>query len=197
MENIIVATRNKGKIKEIRELLRGIDCEILTMDEAGFREEIPEDGLAFEENALIKATAIQRAAGGIVIADDSGLEIDFLNNAPGIYTARFLGKDASDADRCQGILKLMEGVPDEYRGARFVCCAAIATKDGTETFRGVLDGRIAHEAAGSNGFGYDPIFWVPEYGKTLAQLDSDTKNMISHRGKAFKKVYERIRELAG
>lgn len=196
LKRIIVATRNRGKLKEIRELLEGCGCKILSMDEAGIHEDIAENGLTFEENALIKARAIRRITGDIVLADDSGLEIDFLNNAPGIYTARFLGKDARDEDRWNAILKLMDGVPEQYRGARFVCCAAVVSEDGEKTVTGVLEGRIANEAAGSNGFGYDPIFLVPEYGRTLAQLDSDTKNSISHRGRAFRKVAELIKELA-
>lgn len=196
MKRIIVATRNRGKLKEIRELLEGCGCKILSMDEAGIHEDIAENGLTFEENALIKARAIRRITGDIVLADDSGLEIDFLNNAPGIYTARFLGKDARDEDRWNAILKLMDCVPEQYRGARFVCCAAVVSEDGEKTVTGVLEGRIANEAAGSNGFGYDPIFLVPEYGRTLAQLDSDTKNSISHRGRAFRKVAELIKELA-
>lgn len=196
MKRIIVATRNRGKLKEIRELLEGCGCKILSMDEAGIHEDIAENGLTFEENALIKARAIRRITGDIVLADDSGLEIDFLNNAPGIYTARFLGKDTRDEDRWNAILKLMDGVPEQYRGARFVCCAAVVSEDGEKTVTGVLEGRIANEAAGSNGFGYDPIFLVPEYGRTLAQLDSDTKNSISHRGRAFRKVAELIKELA-
>ncbi len=195
MIRVIIATRNKGKMQEIRKLLEGTDCEILSMDEAGIHKDIEENGLTFDENAIIKAKVIRRITGGIVLADDSGLEVDFLNRAPGVYTARFLGDDARDCDRCQGLLRLMEGVPDEYRGARFVCSAAIATDDGEMTVKGVLEGRIARHAAGSNGFGYDPVFWVPQYGKTLAQLDSDIKNMISHRGKAFRAVAERIREL--
>lgn len=196
LKRIIVATRNRGKLKEIRKLLEGCGCKILSMDEAGIHEDIAENGLTFEENALIKARAIRRITGDIVLADDSGLEIDFLNNAPGIYTARFLGKDARDEDRWNAILKLMDGVPEQYRGARFVCCAAVVSEDGEKTVTGVLEGRIANEAAGSNGFGYDPIFLVPEYGRTLAQLDSDTKNSISHRGRAFRKVAELIKELA-
>jgi XTP/dITP diphosphohydrolase len=197
LKRVIIATRNRGKIQEIKNLLQGTDCEVLSMDEAGIHKDITEDGLTFDENALIKAVAIQRITGGIVLADDSGLEVDFLNHAPGIYTARFLGEGAQDADRCCGLLKLMEGIPDEYRSARFVCSAAIATGDGELTVRGVLEGRIALRAAGSNGFGYDPVFLVPQYGKTLAQLDSELKNRISHRGKAFREIAERIKELTG
>jgi XTP/dITP diphosphohydrolase len=195
MKRVIIATRNTGKIQEIKKLLEGADCEVLSMDEAGIHGSIDEDGATFDENALIKAKAIRRVTGDIVIADDSGLEVDFLNHAPGVYTARFLQDKARYTDRCRGLLKLMEGVPDEYRGARFVCSAALVTGDGDITVRGVLEGRIALQAAGSNGFGYDPVFLVPQYGKTLAQLDSDVKNRISHRGKAFRAVAERIREL--
>lgn len=194
MKTLIIATRNQGKIREIKELLHETDYQVLSMGEAGIDQEIAEDGMTFEENALIKARAIFRITGGIVLADDSGLEVDFLNQAPGVFTARFLGNHAPDADRCRGLLKLLEGVPDPYRKARFVCTAALVSKDGETTVRGVLEGAIAHQAAGSNGFGYDPIFWVPEYGMTLAQLDSETKNRISHRGNAFRAIAKHLRE---
>lgn len=194
MKTLIIATRNQGKIREIKELLHETDYQVLSMGEAGIDQEIAEDGMTFEENALIKARAIFRITGGIVLADDSGLEVDFLNQAPGVFTARFLGNHAPDADRCRGLLKLLEGVPDPYRKARFVCTAALVSKDGETTVRGVLEGAIAHQVAGSNGFGYDPIFWVPEYGMTLAQLDSETKNRISHRGNAFRAIAKHLRE---
>lgn len=195
MKTLIIATKNKGKIREIKELLEGTPWEIRSMAEAGFDQDIVEDGETFEENALIKARAIHRITGGIVLADDSGLEVDFLNQAPGIYTARFLGEHAQDVDRCRGLLSLLDGVSDPYRKARFVCSAAIVSGEGEMTVRGALEGEIALQAAGTNGFGYDPIFWVPEYGKTLAQLDSETKNRISHRGKAFRKVAEYLKQM--
>lgn len=195
MKTLVIATKNKGKIREIKELLEGTPWEILSMDEAGIDLDIVEDGTTFEENALIKARAIRKMTGGVVLADDSGLEVDFLNQAPGIYTARFLGEHAQDADRCRAMLRLLEGVPDPYRKARFVCSAAIVSDQIETTVRGVLEGQVAWQAAGTNGFGYDPIFWVPEYGMTLAQLDSETKNLISHRGKAFRAVADRLRQI--
>jgi len=195
LKTLIIATKNKGKIREIKELLEGTPWEIRSMGEAGIDLDIVEDGTTFEENALIKAKAIRKITGGVVLADDSGLEVDFLNQAPGIYTARFLGEHAPDADRCRGLLRLLDGVPDPYRKARFVCSAAIVSEHLEMTVRGVLEGQIAWQAAGANGFGYDPIFWVPEYGMTLAQMDSETKNRISHRGKAFRAVAERLKQL--
>lgn len=195
LKRLIIATRNRGKIKEFKELFQGTGWQVISMDEAGIDEEIVEDGMTFDENALIKARAVQRITGDIVLADDSGLEVDFLNRAPGIYTSRFLQDHTQYAERYQALLRLLEGVPDPYRKARFVCSVAVAAGDQELTVRGVLDGRIAQRAAGSNGFGYDPVFWVPQYGKTLAELDSETKNQISHRGKAFRAVASRIREI--
>lgn len=195
MKRLIIATKNKGKLQEIKEILTGLELEIISMAEAGIDREIEENGMSFDENALIKATAIQRITGDMVLADDSGLEVDFLNQAPGIYTARFLGVHAHDMERYRGLLRLLEGVPDPYRKARFVSAVAVVSNDRKLTVKGVLDGKIARQAAGNNGFGYDPVFLVPEYGKTLAELNTDIKNRISHRGKALRAIAQRLKEL--
>lgn len=184
MTRLIIATKNKGKVREIKELLNGYDFEVLSQTEAGVDVDVLEDGSSFEENSLIKARAIHALSGGMVVADDSGIEIDFLNGAPSIYSARFLG-GVTDTQRNIGVLALLEGIPDEYRTAQFRCVASMVTDTDAMTFHGNMEGRITHNPQGENGFGYDPIFYIPEYQKTVAQLDSDTKNLISHRGKAF------------
>ena len=191
MKRLIVATNNSEKMKEINTLLDGCGYKILSLKDAGIDIDIEENGKSFEENSLIKARTIHKLTGDMVIADDSGLEIDFLNGAPGIYSARFLGYDY--VLRNKGILALMEGIPQEYRSARFRCVASFVTDKLELTFHGTIEGSIAFEALGDNGFGYDPIFFVPEYGKTIAQLDSDIKNKISHRGKAFKLLAEKLK----
>jgi len=191
MKNIIIATKNKGKVEEIKSLLAGCSFRVLSLKDVGIDIDIEETGSTFEENSLIKARAIQRLSGEIVIADDSVLEIDYLGGAPGIYSARFLG-EISDEKRCQGVLSLMNGVPDEFRNARFRCAASIVKDKKEMTFFGVLEGKISFSAKGNNGFGYDPIFYVPQYKKTLAQLDESIKNSISHRGKAFELVAKEL-----
>ena len=202
----IFATGNEGKMRESREILKDMDAEILSMKEAGIEIDIEENGSTFEENAEIKARAVAaavrmtagenaaaRTAAGetpddiIVLADDSGLEIDYLDKAPGIYSARFAGEDTSyDVKNCI-LLDKLEGIPEEERTARFVCAVAAAFPDGSvETVRGTIEGSIAQEMLGENGFGYDPIFYVPEYGCTTAQMDPDKKNELSHRGNALR-----------
>lgn len=191
MERLIFATGNQDKMKEIRMILADSGYEILSMKEAGIEADIVEDGKTFEENAVIKAKAISKLAGCLVLADDSGLEVDAMNGAPGIYSARFEGVDTPYSIKNKIIMDKLEGLPEEERTARFVCAIAAAWPDGRiETRRGTIEGRIAHEPAGENGFGYDPIFYVPEYGKTTAQLDPEEKNKISHRGKALRMIKE-------
>lgn len=187
---VIFATKNKNKMKEIREILAGKDYEILSMEEAGIDIDVVEDGSTFEENALIKSRAIRDyAKDAIVLSDDSGLEIDYLNGAPGIYSARFEGEDTPYSIKNQIILNKLEGVPDEDRTARFVCAVAAAFPDGTEqVVRGTIEGMIGYESAGDNGFGYDPIFFVPEYRCTTAEMTPEQKNEISHRGKALRMI---------
>lgn len=193
---IVFATGNENKMKEIRMILADLNMEILSMKEAGVEIDIVEDGMSFEENAEIKARAVSRVlTNDIVLADDSGLEIDYLDKAPGIYSARFAGEDTSYDIKNRIFLDRLEGVPDEERTARFVCAVAAVFPDGTsETVRETIEGKIAHEITGDNGFGYDPIFYVPEYGCTTAEMTAEQKNELSHRGKALrsmKKILER------
>lgn len=184
---ILFATGNENKMKEIRMILSDLGMPIQSMKEAGIDVDIVEDGSTFEENAIIKATAIAKMTGGIVLADDSGLEIDYLNKEPGIYSARYAGVDTSYDIKNRMLLDRLEGVPDEKRTARFVCVIACAFPDGTvETARGTIEGIIGHEIAGENGFGYDPIFYLPEYQCTTAELEPEKKNELSHRGKALR-----------
>lgn len=193
MEKLIFATGNKDKMKEIRMILADSGYEILSMKEAGIDIDIVEDGKTFEENAIIKATAISKVANCLVLADDSGLEVDAMDKAPGIYSARFEGVDTPYSVKNKIIMDRLEGLPEEERTARFVCAIAAAWPDGrVETRRGTIEGVIAHEEAGENGFGYDPIFYVPEFGMTTAQLSPEQKNEISHRGKALKMIKEVI-----
>lgn len=185
---IVFATGNENKMEEIRMILSDLGMPVFSMKELGIEADIVEDGISFEENAEIKVRAIARLLpDDIVLADDSGLEIDYLDKAPGIYSARFAGEDTSyDVKNCI-LLDKLEGVPDEERTARFVCAVAAAFPDGTvETVCGTIEGMIAQEMLGENGFGYDPIFYVPEYGCTTAQMDQDKKNRLSHRGKALR-----------
>ncbi len=191
MKRLIFATGNENKMKEIRMILADCGYEILSMKEAGIDVDIVEDGKTFEENAAIKATAIAKIAGCVVLADDSGLEVDAMDKAPGIYSARWQGEDTPYTIKNQMIIDNLKDVPEEKRTARFVCAIAAAFPDGrVETRRGTIEGVIAHEIAGENGFGYDPIFYVPEYGKTTAELSPEEKNEISHRGKALRMIRE-------
>ena len=193
---IIFATGNKDKMKEIRQILADLGMEIISMKDAGVDINIVEDGMSFEENAEIKARSVSRVlTNDIVLADDSGLEIDYLDKAPGIYSARFAGEDTSYDIKNRIFLDRLEGVPDEERTARFVCAVAAVFPDGTsETVRETIEGRIAHEPAGENGFGYDPIFYVPEYECTTAEMSAELKNELSHRGKALRSMKRILEE---
>ena len=184
---MIFATGNENKMKEIREILGALPLEILSMKEAGVSADIVEDGKTFEENALIKARAICKLAGEMVLADDSGLEIDYLNKEPGIYSARYMGEDTSYHIKNKSLIDRLEGVPDEKRTARFVCAIAAVFPVGKElVVRGTVEGIIGYEEKGENGFGYDPIFYLPERGCTTAELPPEEKNSISHRGNALR-----------
>ena len=185
---IIFATGNENKMKEIRMILADLGMPILSMKEAGIDVDVVEDGRTFEENALIKATEIAKLTENcIVLADDSGLEIDYLNKEPGIYSARYAGENTSYDIKNNLLLERLAGVPDEKRTARFVCAIAAAFPDGTtEVVRGTIEGIIGHEIAGENGFGYDPIFYLPQYGLTTAQISPELKNELSHRGNALR-----------
>ncbi|MCF0228789.1 MAG: XTP/dITP diphosphatase [Parasporobacterium sp.] len=188
---VIMATSNANKVKEIQQMLEGTDIEIVSLKEAGIVMDVEETGTTFAENAALKAEAVRDASGTTAIADDSGLVIDYLGGAPGIYSSRFMGEDTSYDIKNNAIIEKLNGVPDEERSARFVCAVAIAFPDGhTETAEGIFEGRIAYEPAGCGGFGYDPIFYLPERGCTSAELTAEEKNAISHRGKAIKKAVE-------
>ena len=190
-KKLIFATGNEGKMREIRHILGDMDYEILSMKEAGVDVDIVEDGETFEENAIIKARTVMEATGCLTLADDSGLEIDFLNKEPGVLSARYMGENTSYRIKNHILLDRLHGVPAAVRSARFVCAIAAAFPDGRiETRQATIEGRIADEPAGENGFGYDPIFYVPELGKTTAQLSEEEKNAISHRGKALRMIKE-------
>ena len=191
---IIFATGNQDKMKEIRMILENLGIPVSSMKEAGIDVDIVEDGTTFEENAMIKAEAIAKLTEAIVLADDSGLEIDYLNKEPGIYSARYAGTDTSYEIKNNLLLQRLEGVPDEKRTARFVCAIAAAFPDGTmKTVRAAMEGRIGYKESGENGFGYDPIFYLPEYGCTSAELSMEEKNKISHRGKALRAIKDELR----
>lgn len=202
MDKVIFATGNAHKMIEIRQILADLGMEILSQKEAGIVADIIEDGSSFEENAVIKASGIAEIAhkipgyeGAIVLADDSGLEIDYLNKEPGIYSARYMGEDTSYDIKNQNLIDRLNGVEDEKRTARFVCAIAAAFPDGTkEVVRGTMEGRIGHEIAGENGFGYDPIFYLPEYECTSAQLTPEKKNELSHRGEGLRMMRKIIEE---
>lgn len=193
-DKIIFATGNAGKMKEIRMIMADLNMEVQSMKEADIQAEIVEDGETFEENAKIKAQAIAqelkvRGEQAVVLADDSGLEIDYLNKEPGVYSARYMGEDTSYTIKNASLIQRLEGVPDEKRTARFVCVIAAVFPDGRvfET-RATIEGRIGYEEKGENGFGYDPIFYLPEYGMYSAELAPEEKNRISHRGKALEEM---------
>lgn len=199
---LIFATGNQGKMKEIRMVLSDLGVEILSMKEAGISVDIDENGETFEENALIKAREIAKyAEDAIVLADDSGLEIDYLNKEPGVHSSRFMGEDTSYEIKNQHILDLLQGVEEEKRSARFVCVISAVLPNGEEfVTRATIEGRIGHESRGGNGFGYDPIFYVPEFDCTTAELTLEQKNQISHRGKALeeiKKILQQSNVLSG
>ena len=198
MKRIVVATGNAHKVREIGEIVAETKFSVpmVSMKEAGIEADIVEDGETFEENALCKVRAVRRAldargegADTVVLADDSGLVIDVLGGEPGIHSARYLGEETPHAEKNKDILRRMKDVPEEKRAARFVCAVALSFPDGEEkTVRGVMEGRIAHETKGANGFGYDPVFFLPERNCTSAELAPEEKNRISHRGQAFREA---------
>ena len=199
MQKIIFATGNAGKMKEIKMILSGLtaageEVEILSMKEAGIELWIEENGKSFAENALIKAKAVAgEAHGALVLADDSGLEIDDLNKEPGIYSARYLGENTPYSEKNKNLIARLKGVKEEERTARFVCAIACVLPDGNElATEATIEGRIGYAEKGKNGFGYDPIFMVPSYGKSTAELTEEEKNKISHRGKALRAMKEKL-----
>lgn len=195
METIIFATKNKGKIKEINAILADMDVEVVSMEDAGITFDVVEDGTSFEENAMKKAVQIMEIGNKITLSDDSGLEIDYMDKAPGIYSARFMGEETPYPQRFQAIFEKLEHVPKEKRTARFVSCIAAAFPDGRRLVSyDTVEGIIGWEVKGENGFGYDPIFFVPEKDKYMAELSPEEKNAISHRGKALRKMKEILKK---
>ena len=191
-KKLIVATKNKGKLKEIREILDGV--EVIGLCDLPLSLDIVEDGSTFEENALKKAEVLMRELSAPVLADDSGLEVDALGGRPGVFSARYAGENASDEDNMNKLLDELGNTPTDQRGARFVCVMCLVTPDGKHyTARGETKGRILNAPQGENGFGYDPIFFLPEYGCTSAELSMEEKNKISHRGKALQAIKEELR----
>lgn len=195
MKKIIVATGNEGKMEEIRQILGAEGITFSSLRDEGLEDvTIVEDGETFEENAVIKARKICDITGQMVLADDSGLEVDALDKAPGVYSARYMGEDTPYSVKNNHIIELLQKVEGDGRSARFVCVIACAFPDGnTITCRGVVEGQIGYEQKGENGFGYDPIFYVPELGCTTAELPPEEKNKISHRGRALTAMYERLK----
>ena len=195
------ATGNEGKMREIRDILADTGVEVISMKEAGIAVEIVEDGTTFEENALIKARAVSAAmmeADSVVLADDSGLVIDALGGEPGIFSARYMGEETSYEEKNENLIGRLDGVSDEKRTARFVCAIAAVLPDGREyTVQAAIEGRIGYEQRGEGGFGYDPIFFVPEFGKTTAEMTAEEKNRVSHRGKALEQMKEVLRKNEG
>lgn len=190
---IILASNNQNKLKEIREKVKDLDIEVISQKEAGFDFEVEETGSTFEENAIIKAEAIYKLVKKPVLAEDGGLEIDYLNGAPGVYSHRFAGENATDEDRRNKILTLLKDVPDKKRTARFKCVGCYIDEKGDKhIFEGIAEGKIGQESKGYNGFGYDPIF-VCEKGKSFAEISSAEKNSISHRGRMIEKFVEYLK----
>ena len=196
MTKIIFATGNAGKMREIRDIMADLDVELLSMKEAGIKLDIVEDGKTFEENALIKARAVSKEApGAIVMADDSGLEVDYLHKKPGIYSARYMGEDTSYHIKNANLISRLEGVPDEKRTARFVCAIAAVLPNGEVLHsEGTIEGIIGYEEQGENGFGYDPIFYLPQFGCSSAELEPEKKNELSHRGEGLRKMRKVLEE---
>lgn len=201
VERIVFATGNADKMREIRMIMEELGIDIQSIKEAKIDVDIVEDGNTFEENAMIKASAIaaelkMRGVNALVLADDSGLEIDYLNGEPGIYSARYMGEDTPYTVKNASFIKRLEGVPDEKRTARFVCAIAAVFPDGKSfVTRGTMEGRIGYEEKGANGFGYDPVFYLPEYGLYSAELAPEEKNSISHRGKALGEMKRVLQDL--
>ncbi len=190
---IIFATTNEGKLKEIRMIMSDLNVKIISLKEAGINVEIDENGSTFEENAIIKAKTISEITGEIVLADDSGLEVDYMGGAPGVFSARYLGEDTSYTVKNQTIIDNLKDAKGDERSARFTCAIAACLPDGKVlTTKASIEGLIGYEEKGNNGFGYDPILYVPEYKMTTAQMDSELKNRISHRGKALELMKEKL-----
>ncbi|MCC2126742.1 MAG: XTP/dITP diphosphatase [Lachnospiraceae bacterium] len=196
IEKMIFATGNEGKMREVRMILGDLGAEILSLKEAGIQAEAEENGTTFEENAVIKAKEIMEKTGALVLADDSGLEVDALNGEPGIYSARYMGHETSYHIKNKNLIERLEGKTGEERSARFVCAIAACFPDGRVlTTRGTMEGQIGYEEKGENGFGYDPIFYLPEYQCYSGELPLEEKNKLSHRGKALRLMKEQLEAL--
>ena len=196
MKEIVLASSNAGKVREVEMMMKDMGISVIPLSETSFVGEIEENGATFEENAVIKAKAVANVLNVPVLADDSGLEIDYLDKAPGIYSARYLGHDTPYSVKNKMILEKLDGVPDEERTARFVCSMALALPEGAVlTTTATMEGRIAYEIKGENGFGYDPIFYLPEFGMSSAEISPEQKNEISHRGKALRMMKDEIAKL--
>lgn len=196
MMKLIAATNNQKKLKEIKAIMSDTEIELLTLKGAGLDIEIEETGSTFEENALIKARTVAKLSGLCALSDDSGLMVDALNGEPGVYSARYAGEGASDEDLIKKLLDNMKSVPDDKRSARFVSVIAFCTPKGEHfTVRGECHGEIIRKPIGAGGFGYDPVFYIKEYGKTFAELEPEIKNQISHRGNALKVLKTRMNEI--
>ncbi|MCI8430169.1 MAG: RdgB/HAM1 family non-canonical purine NTP pyrophosphatase [Lachnospiraceae bacterium] len=196
IDRIIFATGNEGKMKEVRMILEDLEIEVLSLKEAGIAAAVEENGSTFEENAVLKATEIMKRSGGIVLADDSGLEVDALNKEPGIHSARYMGYDTSYHIKNQNIINRLKGKNGAERSARFVCAIAAALPDGRVLVtKGTMEGEIGYEERGENGFGYDPIFYLPEYGCYSGELPLEIKNSLSHRGKALQLMKDELQKL--
>lgn len=194
-KRIVFATGNAGKVKEIQMILADLGLEVVSMKEAGISIDVEENGSTYEENALIKARAVAALTDDLVMADDSGLEVDALNKEPGIFSARYMGEDTPYSIKNAEIIKRLTGLTGEERHARFVCAIATVFPDGREvTTRATIEGQIGFEERGSHGFGYDPIFYVPQFDKTTAELTEEEKNQVSHRGKALELMKEELRK---
>lgn len=193
INRMIFATTNEGKMKEIRMIMADLGMEILSLKDLGIKVDIEENGTTFEENAIIKAKAICEMTGEMVLADDSGLEVDYMDKAPGVYSARYLGEDTPYSVKNQTIIDNLKDAKDEERSARFVCAIAAAFPDGKViTTRATVEGYIGYEEKGTNGFGYDPLLYVPEYKMTTGEMNPELKNKISHRGKALEMMKEKL-----
>lgn len=191
---LILASRNRKKLREIAELLTGLNVELVSAADFPQAPEVAETGQTFAENAALKAGTVAAVTGHWTVADDSGLAVDVLDGAPGVYSARYAGEQSNDRQNNEKLLTQLRDVPDERRGAQFVCCLALADPEGTIRVQveGRCRGRLLHEPCGQNGFGYDPLFWIPEYRKTFAELTLTTKSVLSHRARAFEKLIPRL-----
>ncbi len=195
MKPLVFASRNRGKIREIRALLEGLPVSLLSLDDVPGAPEVVEDGDTFLQNALKKARTVARHAGCAALADDSGLTVQALGGAPGVHSARYAGEDADDGKNIDKLLREMKDVPEEGRSAAFRCVLVLCEPDGSwESFEGAWEGRIAREPDGDGGFGYDPVFYLPERGMTVARLSLEEKNRLSHRARAMGKLREALRK---